>query len=155
MQRGLSANVDPGCCRRFGVGTGDLNDMAGGRAFEFFAQPADSRAKVCKVRGPAGLAHSWPVSAATDARQDVVGRQPNRRVAGLTADQRLARPACQHTGSSGDVADTDNREVGVADPVDQRRGDERLLPRLFVRSIDNGDLWPGCPLARERRVDHT
>ena len=153
VERCFRADVDPGCGRRFGVGTRDLNNRPGGCAFEFFAQPADARAEVCEARSPAGLAYRRPVSAATGTRQHVVGRQPDCGVAGLTADQCLTRPTRQDTGSPGDVANTDHREVGVPYPVDQRGGDKRLLPGLLVRSIDEGDRRPCCPLAGKRGVD--
>ena len=76
----------------------------------------------------------------------------DRRVAPLAPGERATGPARQHASPPRRVVHADDLRVGPAQLADQRRRQERRLPRLLVRAVDDVDDRPAGTLGAHREA---
>ena len=92
-----------------------------------------------------------PLEPTAAADQHAVVGQADGSLAALTPSQRATRSAGEDARSSERVLYADDRPLLVAQVGDQRRRDERSLPRLLPPAVDDLDDRPPAALAVDRR----
>ena len=98
-------------------------------------------------------AHRRSIGSASGAVERRLVGQAHRRVAPLAPGERATGPAREHASSPRRVVDADDPRVGPAKFADQRRRQERRLPRLLVRAVDDVDDRPAGTFGAHREAN--
>ncbi len=109
--------------------------------------------RLANAEAPHDQAHRRPGLTAATARERAVVGQPDRCLAPCAAHERPAAAAGEDAAASRRVVHAHDRAVVVAEVPDQRRRDERRLPRLVAAAVDDLDDRPAGPLVVDRRAD--